>query len=83
MIKNIFPSLFGEIGAISAAFIGANVTKSHVNESCVIIKAIDGKPVQWFMSYLQAKGFDTTVVDQFEWRYNTDGSLSIFDKVAK
>lgn len=79
LMQSIFPSLFGETAAVSANFLGATVKKSEVNPNCVIISA--SKPVEWFMDYLIAKGFDSgVIVDRFEWRNNTDNSLSIWVK---
>lgn len=80
LIQSIFPSLFGETAAVSAMFIGAQVTKSRFFEGTIIIKAVDGKPIEWFMSYLQCKGFDVTIIDRMQWKSNTDGSLSIYEK---
>jgi len=78
IVSAIFPSLFGETAAQSANFIGGTVIKSPLNEECVIIKADNGKPVEWFIDYLIAKGHDTTIVDKLKWKYNACGSLSIF-----
>jgi hypothetical protein len=81
MLKNIFPSLFNETSAISAVFIGASVAKSHVNNNCVIIRAVNGKPVQWLIDYMIAKNLDTSRIDDYDVKYNTDGTISVFDKV--
>jgi hypothetical protein len=78
VIRNSFPALFADEAAASANFHETLVTKSRVNPNCVIIEGY--KPVYWLMSYLIARGYSADVVDAIDWRYNSDNSVSVWDR---
>lgn len=78
VLSNVFPSLFADAAVLSANFgSGTVVEKSPVNPGCVIIR--DSAPVAWFVGYLVGAGFGAEVIDMVDWRWNTDGSISVWE----
>ena len=79
MVSSLFPSLFAESAAVSAVYGDSIlVKKSPVNPTCVIIDA--RYPMEFLDGTARRIGLSSDWKDATEWRYNTDGSLSIWDK---
>lgn len=77
MVSSFFPSLF-EAGVASVNFSDVVVSKSAVNDSCVIIKA--RRPMEFLLDHVANLSVNPEWIDRVEFKINSDRSLSVWDK---
>ena len=80
-LTQIFPD-FMEPAVVGVCFEdGETVKRSPVNPGCLVIAAT--RPVTFLMERAAIKNLPVEWVDAVEWKWNTDNTISVWDKVKR